>query len=93
MPQKLLTVADSFQLEDLPLVVAPGPRVSEFEGPGDVMVEVCRPDGTVLPSVMTLSFSAEIIPGDERRWICAFRELRRDHVPIGSEVWFRPTLH
>ncbi|HEY6643870.1 hypothetical protein [Povalibacter sp.] len=93
MPQKLLTVADSFQLHDLPLVVAPGPRVSEFDGPGDVMVEISRPDGTTLPSVMTLSFSAELIPGDEARWICAFRELRPADVPIGSEVWFRPTLH
>ena len=93
MPLKLLTVADTFQLEDLPLVVAPGPRVSEIDGPGDIDVQICRPDGTTLPCVMTLSFMAELVPGDEARWVCALRALNQDDVPVGSEIWFRPTLH
>ncbi len=80
-------------MDDLPLVVAPGPRISEFDGPCAIDVEICRPDGSTITSVMSLSFHVEIVPGDEARWVCAFRDLLRSDVPVGSEVWFRPTLH
>ena len=53
---RLFKVSRVFQIGETPTVVEPGPLVSQIEAPGDVDVEVRRPDGTITWATLTLSF-------------------------------------
>jgi hypothetical protein len=87
MNVRLMTVSRAFQIGDTPTVIEPGPVVGEIEAPGDVDVEIRRPDGTVTWATLTLSFQLPRLSTGEARHLAAFKHLKSSEVPIGSEIW------
>jgi hypothetical protein len=83
----LLTVEETFLVTARGLVLWPAPPIDEVRGPGDVEVELRLPDGS--RRVDTLSIRHEFFtpPPAVGRWVCVFKSLDKEQVPIGTEVW------
>lgn len=84
---RLFDVSRAFQMGDTPTVVEPGPLTSVVESPGDVEVEIRRPDGTVTWAMLTLSFRLPASADDQTRYLSVFRNLKPGEVPEGSQIW------
>jgi hypothetical protein len=85
--KRLLTIEDTFFIPGRGLVVVPGPLEEEFAGPGNVEVELRRPDGSVRQLLLTLAYHFQSPPSRERRWSCTLGAQSKAEVPIGTEVW------
>jgi hypothetical protein len=85
--RNLLTVEDTFLIESRGLVVIPAPAVDEVRGPGDVQVELLKPDGSKLSATLTLMSEFLYPPPPVLRWCCVFKSLSKMDVPIGTEIW------
>jgi len=83
----LLTVEDTFLIESRGLVVVPAPPANEVNGPGDIQVDLIRPDGSRLPATLTLATEFLYPPPAVLRWGCMFKSLSKVDVPIGTEIW------
>ncbi len=86
---RLFNVTRVFQIGDAPVVVEPGPLVTEIDAPGDIEVEIRRPDGTVTWATLTLSFHMKPSADQAARYLSVFKRLKQSEVPDGSEVWCR----
>ena len=84
---RLFDVSRVFQIGETPTVVEPGPLVSQIETPGDVEVEVRRPDGTVTWATLSLSFQVPSTSSGGPRHLSVFNNLKPADVPVGSEIW------
>ena len=85
--QRLLKVEDTFLIEGRGLVVVPGPAIEDVRGSGDISVELRCPDGTRLVALLNLSPVFQTPPPLVHRWACIFRTLRKEDVPVGTEIW------
>jgi hypothetical protein len=85
--RRLLTVEDHFLIGGRGLIVVPAPAIDDVRGPGDVQVELRRPDGSSAASTLTLAHEFLYPPPAIRRWNCMFKSLNKAEVPIGTEVW------
>ena len=85
--RRLLTVEDTFLIAGRGLIVVPAPAIKNIRGPGDVLAEVRRPDGSMLSATLTLAHEFLVPPPEVHRWNCTFRGLGKKEVPVGSEVW------
>jgi hypothetical protein len=85
--RRLLTVEDHFLIARRGLIVVPAPAIEDVRGPGDVHVELRRPDGSCATSTLTLAHEFLFPPPAVRRWNCMFKSLNKTEVPIGTEVW------
>jgi len=85
-PRRLFTVSDTFMIRGRGLVLAPGtvPVGGERFRAGDPLL-LKRPDGT---EVQTTISSLEIMnPNPNHEVVVLLKELTKDDVPIGTEVW------
>jgi hypothetical protein len=73
----LLTVEDTFLIESRGLLVIPAPAVDEVRGPGDIQVELLKPDGSKLSATLTLMSEFLYPPPPVLRWCCMFKSLSR----------------
>lgn len=88
MPKLLMTVEDTFQIDNNGLVIVPCPLTSEYTEPvGNVLVKVHRPDGSAITAYLLITHHFQTPPAKERRWSCMFRSLQKGDVPVGSEIW------
>jgi hypothetical protein len=87
MSRLLFTVEDSFMIKGQGLVPVPGivPQGQERFGPGDP-IELRRPDGIRLTTRIA---SLELVSAHPPRndWHVVLRDLSKDDVPVGTEVW------
>jgi hypothetical protein len=84
---RLLTVEDTFLIESRGLVVVPAPPIDEVRGPGDIQVELMKPDGSRLPAMLTLATEFLYPPPAVLQWCSMFKSLSRADVPVGTEIW------
>jgi hypothetical protein len=85
--RRLLTVEDTYLIESRGLVVVPAPQVDEVRGPGDIPVELVKPDGSRLRATLTLMTEFLYPPPTVLRWGCVFKSLSKIDVPISAELW------
>jgi len=85
--RRLLTIGDTFLIRQRGLVVVPAPAVEECKGPGDVEVELRRPDGSIMLATLTLAWEFVSPTPAVVRWCCIFKALTKEDVPTGTEVW------
>jgi hypothetical protein len=86
MPRRLFTVSDTFLIRGRGLVLVPGivPVDDERFRAGDPL-PLKRPDGTALRTTIT---NFEIMnPNPRREVVVCLKELTKEDVPIGTEVW------
>lgn len=96
---KLLTVEDSFQIDQLGLVVVPDFSVPRNDWtPSQENVTIRRPDGSECEAIARFNHSHFNIPDPtvpiDRRWrvtICILN-VGKDDVPIGSTLFVRNEL-
>lgn len=86
--KRLLTVADTFDITHLGLVVVPGPLPDEYSGPRKLEVELRKPDGSVGYATLTVQWFFLVPTPKEPRWSCYFTGLSKSDVPIGTEIWY-----
>jgi hypothetical protein len=84
---KLTTVTDTFQITSWGLVVVPSPFVGNYDGPGERRVEFRKPDGTTQEAVVHVQYVFPKPTPKIPTWELIFRDLVKDDVPIGTEIW------
>lgn len=87
-----MTVQDTFLIAGRGLVVIPAPPVDDVRGPGDIQVELLKPDGSRLSATLTLATEFLYPPPAVLRWGCMFKSLSKADVPIGTEIWCNEKL-
>lgn len=88
MAMLVLTVEDTFQLPTIRgLVVVPGPVQAEWKGSARHRVELRKPDGSTCDAMLTLHLEFTRPRAKVPRLACVLEGLRKDDVPIGTEVW------
>lgn len=92
MSQKFLTIEARFQLKGRGLLVVPGPLLEDFSGPATLAAELRKPDGTTRAAELSIIYIFIKPPPRERRWACILKGLRKDDVPIGTEVWLHEAI-
>jgi hypothetical protein len=87
MKRKILTIEDIFQIKGRGLIILPGPLINEFPGPDELLVELIKPDGSIILATLTIMLSFHHPPRKEIRWDCILKDIQEEDVPIGTEVW------
>jgi len=85
--EKLTTVTDTFQISGWGLVVVPSPFVGNYDGPGERRVMLKRPDGSSKEAVVHVQYVFPKPTPKVPTWELIFRDLVKDDVPIGTEIW------
>lgn len=85
--KKLLTIEDTFLIAGRGLIVVPGVPIKQFAKPIDLEVELRKPDGSISQAVLSLQYTFQTPPPKVRRYACIFRNLDKNDVPLGTEVW------
>lgn len=84
----VLTVEDLFDIPSFDgLVAVPGPLQREWRGPLEGVAEIRRPDGTTVQASLRLQHIFQTPPPKELRWACILKNLGKDDVPVGAEIW------
>ncbi|MEJ2382164.1 MAG: hypothetical protein P8076_13465 [Gammaproteobacteria bacterium] len=90
-PMKLLLkVEETYNVTGRGLAVGPGPLQNEYPGPGNLSVELRKPDGAVTRAMLSLQWFFQSPPPKEPRWGCVLSGLSKSDVPVGTEVWYDP---
>jgi hypothetical protein len=85
--EKLTTVTDTFQVSGWGLVATPSPFVGSYDGPTERRVELRKPDGSAQEAIVQVQY---VFPKPTPKvpiWELIFRDLEKDDVPIGTEIW------
>ena len=85
--KKLTTVTDTFQITSRGLVVVPSPFVGSYDGPAKRQVELRRPDGSSAEATLHVQYVFPKPTPPVPTWELIFRDLVKDDVPIGTEIW------
>ena len=86
--RKLLTVEDTFLIASRGLIVVPGIPVQQFKRPANLKVELRLPDGSTRSAVLSLMIAFQTPPPKEYRYECTFKGLKKEDIPIGTEIWY-----
>lgn len=90
MNEFLLKVEDTFQIKNLGLVLAPTLPLSK-ELPKTAFVVLKKPDETILKAECAFTVPHFIFSDPEKRvepsYTCVLKEVDKEFVPIGTEVW------
>lgn len=84
---RLLTVEDVFDIRGLGLVVVPGPPIETFPSPREFAALLKYRDGHERTETLSLMNEFLTPPPKVRRYAAVFKELSKQDVPIGTEVW------
>ena len=86
MPRHLFTVSDTFMIHGRGLIPVPGivPVGEECFRVGDPLL-LKRPDGSEVRTA--IGGLAHLDPNPNREVVVLLKELTKDNVPVGTEVW------
>jgi hypothetical protein len=84
---KLLTVEDTFCIEERGILVMPTLPVDGYSGPCSRTVSLRRPDGTETTASATLQIPCVSPPPPALYFLCLLVGLTKEDVPLGSEIW------
>ena len=85
--KRLLTVADTFPLEGLGVIISPALLESEYGGAKSIKVTLRRPGGRETLAEAKLHIPLGTGPGRDRFYLSLLVGITRKDVPIGTEIW------
>jgi len=85
--EKLTTVTETFQISGWGLVVVPSPFVGSYSGPDERSVVLRRPDGSSKEAIVHVQYVFPKPTPKVPTWELMFRDLAKEDVPIGTEIW------
>ena len=83
---KLITVADTFDIQGRGLILSPVIPLSGYSGPVLRAVRLLRPDGSEISAAATLEIPFVRPSPPEPCYLCVLAGLSKDQVPLGTEV-------
>lgn len=89
MKRMLLKVEDAFHVSGQGLILAPGLSVEEHPVSNNIPVLITRPDGSEINSTIDVFYPFPVPTPKEPKNFCRFKDLDKNEVPIGSEIWLR----
>ena len=84
----LFKVDDHFQITNWGLVIAPGIPLEHYEGPRDIRLLLKKPDCTEIEEAAEIFYSFPKPTPIKKMLTILFPHLKKEDVPIGTEVWF-----
>jgi hypothetical protein len=83
----LFEVDDHFQIS-WGLVITPGIPLKDYEGSRYTNLLLKRPNGSQVIEKAEIFYSFPVPTPDKKILTVLFKHLKKDDVPIGTEVWF-----
>ena len=71
-------------------IVVPGIPIEQFPEPTDLEIELSRPDGSTHQAILSLQHEFITPPPELLQYACIFRDLAKEDVPVGTEIWHKP---